>query len=729
MKKLLILLLVLAVMPMALAEFSVYETGGDTEIAAGDTVSFELNVSDSNNYTLELLDSEENLILSDEPMALVKTNVNQSSNQTNTTDSFYLYRANYSLSSEARVGEWQATVFNDVQQVNTASFQVIPDELRILSSEFKPFFKNTQDDVTAVSEITDPEEEVRSFNLTIEDLSNNTTSEDLPMKVSETSNSITEYELGIGELDAGKYGYSFDLLGENGTSDSVNGDFEIYSKYKDADRSDINVGIASLCGTAVNRFRTPGGGIHPTEREGSFLFGFINNASSRANITADLNVTFQNETEWRPADGEEALGPPIEKNYTKINETHVLPSESFSRAKTFPGTNRTGYYLARLDVSARCLITDGAAQDPQIYGTETFNFTTFKNFRVLVAGGETGGSGDPVEEPRPRDANQTGEESNETIEGDNDNPGQTPVPEPEPEPVPEPDPVPALSLNIESYQGTVSAPRGGFSEVRLRLENLANQSVGNLTIEPETGNLPGNWDSQSASVTELEPNETLNRSVYLNPGEDVQPGTYRVSIFGDNSERLLDVERVDFEVYENITETGVRISEAPDVIRIESGGQQTVPFLVENLGEETIENSTITVQNLEGCGQTLGNYSATIEPNASQSLSLDIDAVSEIQDCNATVIVSTEDGSYSFADMRIEIVPEQGVVPPELRFPVFASAWTLLLILYSVAMTRFELDSLQLKVPYLALIVGEAVIFLYIATEYYSIIPPEILPF
>ncbi len=729
MKKTFLLLIAVTILPLGLADFSVYQSSGGAEIAAGDKVTFELNVSEDNNYTLELLDSQDDLILSDEPMKMVETNVNQSANQTNTTDPYYLYRNNYSLSQDARVGEWQATVFNDVAQVNTTSFQVIPDELRILNSQFQPFFKNTQDDVEAVSEITNPEESVQAFNLTIEDLSNNTTSEDLPMKIAEQTTSIKEYELNLGRLSAGEYGYEFNLLGEDGTTDTETGSFEVYPKYRDADRAEIDVGIASLCGVAVNRFRTPGGGIHPTEKEGSFLFGFLNNASSQANVTADLNVTFQNETEWEPEDGREEIGPSINKTYSTINETDVLPSQSFSRVKTFPGTNRTGYYLARLNVTAECLITDGAAQDPQIYGTETFDLTAFKNFRVLVAGGETGGTGDPVEEPRPRDANQTGEESNETIEGDNDNPGQTPVPEPEPEPVPEPDPVPALSLNIESYQGTVSAPRGGFSEVRLRLENLANQTVGNLTIEPETENLPGTWDSQSASVTELEPNETLNRSVYLNPGEDVQPGTYRVSIFGDNSERLLDVERVDFEVFENITETGVRISEAPDVVRIESGESQTIPFLIENLGEDTIENSTISVQNLEGCGQTLGNYSATIEPNASQSLSLNIDAVSEVRDCNATVIVSTEQGSYSFADMRIEIVPDQGVVPPELRFPVFASAWTLLLILYSVAMTRFELDSLQLKVPYLALIIGEAVIFLYIATEYYSIIPPEILPF
>jgi hypothetical protein len=79
--------------------------------------------------------------------------------------------------------------------------------------------------------------------------------------------------------------------------------------------------------------------------------------------------------------------------------------------------------------------------------------------------------------------------------------------------------------------------------------------------------------------------------------------------------------------------------------------------------------------------------------------------------------------------MRVEVVPEEGVVPPELRFPVFATAWTLVLILYSVVMTRYNLKSLRLKVPYLMLIVGEAVIFLYIATEFYGIIPPELLPF
>jgi hypothetical protein len=718
-KKYLVIIFGLLLVPSTLATYQVTEITGDEEIAAGDTLNFQLNTSEEANYTADLIDSSGDVIFSDSDIPL-RYNRTYGSNET-----FYVYGFNYTLSEDARVGEWSSSAFNGFSQVNETSFDVVADELRIIETESFPYFKNTDDQVFIETNITNAEEEADSVSITV---SNTSVGQEEMQKVRETE-AIETYRYNAGELDKGTYDYEIEMEGAQGTQETSSGYFEVYSGNRDADNANINIGIASLCGTSVTQFRPPGGGILPTARSGSFLMSFTNNASSFSNVTAELNVTFQNETEWRPEDGKEEIGPQINKTYEPINGTNLNPAESFSAARTFPETNQTGYYLGRLEINTECRITDGAAQDPIVYDTQTVNLTEYVNFRVLVAGGDTGGAGDPIEEPTPRDANQTGEESNQTIEGDNDNPGQTPVPEPEPVPEPVPDPIPALSLNIEAVNSSVSSPRGGFQEVQLRMENLANQTIENLTINPRTDNLPGDWGSQPASVAELEANETVNRSVFLNPSQNVEPGTYRVSIFGDNGDRLLDVERIDFTVFENITESSIRISEAPEVLRISSGSNQTVPLLIQNLGSETVENSTLTVQNLEDCGQASGSYTTDIEPNATQSISLNISSVQEVRECDATIIVSTPDGAYSFADMRVEVVPEEGVVPPELRFPVFATAWTLVLILYSVVMTRYNLKSLRLKVPYLMLIVGEAVIFLYIATEFYGIIPPELLPF
>ncbi|MFT4868961.1 MAG: hypothetical protein ACI83Q_000577 [Colwellia polaris] len=717
-KKIALMALTALIIPSALASYQVTEVTGDEEIAAGDALNFKLNTTEEANYTADLIDSSGDVVFSNSELPFLK-------NQSVQNETHYIYGFNYTLSEDARVGSWKSSAYNGFSQVSEYRFEVVAQELRIVETESFPFFKNTDDNVIIQTNVTNAEEEVDSISLTV----SNTSIQDSEMQKVQSTDAIDTYQYNTGELGQGSYSYDVNLQGSEGTQKSVSKNFEVYSSNRDADHSDINVGIASLCGTSVTQFRPPGGGILPTGREGSFLLSFTNNASSTSNVTASLNVTFQNETEWSPEDGLEEIGNQTNKTYEAMNETDLTPASSFSAARTFPKTNQTGYYLGRLKVNTECRITDGAIQDPIVYGTQTANTTDYVNFRVLVAGGDTGGSGEPIEEPIPRDANQTGEESNETVEGDNDNPGQTPVPEPEPVPEPVPDPIPALSLNIEAVNSSVSTPRGGFQEVELRLENLANASIENLTISPQISNLPGDWASQQASVSELSPNETAKRSIFLNPSQNVRPGTYRVSIYGGNGERLLDVERIDFTVFENTTESSIRISEAPEVVRISSGESQTIPLLVENLGEEAVENSTLTVQNLEDCGEASGSYSTSIQPNSSESISLNITSVSELRECDATIIVSTPEGSYSFADMRVEVVPDEGFVPPELRFPIFATAWTVLLILYSVVMTRYNLNSLRLKIPYLVLIVVEAVIFLYIATEFYGIIPPELLPF
>jgi len=755
MRKMLLLMLaaVLVVGPVTSDEFRLEAEAGITGNAS---ISFVYNSSNQRDYTLSLTDSDQEVQVSNAQMQLIESydslNTDDSStNTTNSTDtnstgtnstdtnstddnttepsvdenSYYVYEYNYTVPENSQVGDWEAQVFNGFASINSTEFAVKPDELRIIDSEVLPNFKNSQDDIRIRTEVTElSNETMKSLKASVQ----NTSVQAREMFLQQSSRYSSTYIYDVGELANGSYQYEVGLQGRN-TTDLQSGSFQVYPETTDADSADISASIAPLCGVQVQRFRSPGGGVISLNGSGSFKIDINNNASARANVSAELNVTYQNESQWRPEDGYDELGPQMNMSYDRLNAS-LLSGDAFTSVRGFNDTDELGWYTGILDVNVACPITDPANED-NIYGIQEFNVTDYTNFRVLVAGGGSGGKGNPTgDEAVPKDANQSGAESNDEVEGDSDNPGQTEVPEPEPEPVPEPvpEPEPTVNVNLESWNLSVSTDRGRYARIKLEVENIGDSSVQSLNISPETEALPGDWDVTPAQVAELGENEAVNRSVYAKPSESVEPGTYRLPIYG-STDQLVDLERVRFTVNQDVFRSSIRISESPQVVEIGTGSSNRVPLLLQNLGRGPVNSTDVSVQNLEDCGSVGSDDVGFIGVNETRSLALTVNASQDVGSCNATVVVSTDDGSYSFSNMEIEVVSEQGIVPPELRFPVFASAWTILLVAYSVIMTRYELNSLQVRLPFILLIAGEAAIFIYISGNYYSLIPAFLLPF
>ena len=745
---LLMLVAVLIAGPATSDEFRL-ESGG--EISENSSLTFVYNTSSQLDHTLSIMDSDQEIMVSNAPMQLVESyepsdTDDSSTNTTNSTDtnstdtnstddnttsssdeeSYYVYEYNYTVPEDQQVGIWEAQIFNGFAAINSTEFVVRPEELRIIDSEILPNFKNSEDSIRFRTEVTNVTNDIlQSLTASVQ----NTSVQTREMSLQESNTYSSTYTYEVGALPNGSYQYQVEMQGET-TTDSQSGNFQVYPSNFDADSADIQASIASLCGVQVQRFRAPGGGALSLNGSGSFMVDINNNASAQANVSTDLNVRYQNDSRWVPRDGYDQLGPKLNMSYDKMNSS-LYPGQTSTSVRAFNDTDTLGWYTGLLDVNVECRITDGAAQDPQFYGTQEFNMTDYTNFRILVAGGGSGGKGDPTgDEAVPKDANQSGSESNQNVEGDSDAPGQTEVPEPEPEPVPEPvpEPEPDVNVNLESWNLSVSTDRGQYARIKLEVENIGGSSVRSLNISPETEALPGSWDVTPAQVAELAENETVNRSVYARPSADVEPGTYRLPIYG-STDQLVDLERVRFTVNQDVFRSSIRISESPQIIEIGTGSSNRVPLLLQNLGQGPVNSTDVSVQNLEDCGSVDADDVGFIGVNETRSLALTVNASQDVGSCNATVVVSTGDGSYSFSNMEIEVVSEQGIVPQELRFPVFASAWTILLVAYSVIMTRYELNSLQVRIPFILLIAGEAAIFIYISGNYYSLIPGFLLPF
>lgn len=739
-KKIVLIGLVLLFAGMTSAEEFTVTHSGSGDISEGSKIVVEYNISESSDYELSIQDSDDDVVMSGAPMVLVESyndTANASSESTNETnvssssdDSYYVYQYNYTIPDDPQVGFWDAKVFDAFSVQNSTEFAVEPKRLRIVEARSRPDFKNSEDDVSFYAEVTNVDEGLDSLDVTVA----NTSIDSRSMNLQESGHFYQTYAYEAGRFPEGTYNYGINLRGSDGTTDSRSDEFYVYSSNVEADSADVSASISSLCGLEIQRFRAPGGGVLSLNGSGSFTVNFRNNGSAQANLSADLNVTYQNETQWLPEDGREELGPYLNLSYNRMNDS-LLPGESSDTfVRQFNDTDDLGFYTGHLNMNATCTITDGAAQDPVVYGYQSFDLYDYTNFRVLVAGGGSGGKGNPTgDQAVPRDANQSGSESNQNVEGDNDNPGQTevevPVPEPEPVPEPVPEPDPTVNLNVEAWNVSASTDRGRFARIKLKVENIGGSPASDVVIRPDTSILPGEWSARPANIANLSVNETVNRSVFIQPSESVNPATYRLVMRARNSERLLDIEETLLTVNQEVFRSEIRISEAPQVVRIGANQGNQIPLLIQNIGEGVVNSTQVQVQNVESCGSISAEDVGVINVNESKSLTLNVNASDNIEDCNATVIVSTDDGSYSFSNMQIQVVADQGIVPPELRFPVFASAWTILLVIYSIVMTRYDLRSLSVRLPFILLIVGEAAIFIYISAEYYSLIPAFLLPF
>lgn len=319
------------------------------------------------------------------------------------------------------------------------------------------------------------------------------------------------------------------------------------------------------------------------------------------------------------------------------------------------------------------------------------------------------------------DSEQSAEDS-EPREGDSDAPGQTPQPEPDPQPLP------LLSLSIKPLDSTYEAPRGRFSEIELELENIGEETLNDLTLEPRFSD-GMDWEAQSVNIDSLSVGDTVNETVYVNPGESVTPGVYQVPVYGSNPEADINMQYVTIEVTEELVTESLRIDEAPQNIRFERGKNYTVPVLLQNMGPESLEDVEIELQNTENCGAYEVDTIDEIEPGSTASVSVRFTASTEMNECSATVVASSGAGNFAFSEMRIETVEEMGIVPEEFRIPIVASLWTLMLLAYAVLTKRYGIHNMTVKMPLVLLVVGEAFIIIYLSSVYYNVLPPGLLPF
>ena len=324
------------------------------------------------------------------------------------------------------------------------------------------------------------------------------------------------------------------------------------------------------------------------------------------------------------------------------------------------------------------------------------------------------------------DANETLDEADPRQGSDSNFPGETEVPEPEPEP--EPDPQPLISLSIKPMNSTYEAPRGRFTELGLQIENIGEEAASNIQLEPRLSE-DMSWETQNGNIDSLAVGDSVNRSVYVNPGEEVDPGIYQIPVYGSNDEGDIALQYVDVEVKEQIFQGVLNVEEAPRDVTFESGENYTLPLILSNGGETPIQNVSVELENMENCGEYSVDPIDDIEPGSDVSATVQFTAGSNIQECSGTLIASSSSGDLAFSDINIDVQEEVGPIPEEFRVPIVASLWTLMLLAYAVLTKKYGVHNMTVKVPLVLLVVGEAFIIIYLSSTYYNLMPPGLLPF
>lgn len=512
----------------------------------------------------------------------------------------------------------------------------------------------------------------------------------------------------------------------------------------------------------------------------NFYYSLVNDGNSNATVTHEIdlrkvenfNSSWESGTSMNLSKQNVSYAPETDNMtyFIPENETTVLGNTFLTVFKGFDAIYDSGTYKARMQANYSCDDDNGTEE-------------RFASFRIVDAPGAGGGvergefpSDDPypaqsnvttdeasnytspdmggnstsnLERPRdanqtgnyttnttiPADANRTGETSNQTIEGDNDNPGQTPEPEPEPEPTPGNSPKPGesdsprLAIDIEPTNRTYTGYQGQYAAAELQVENIGGRGVSDINLVPDIGDIRPDWEVRNATISNLSVNETVERNVFVRPPEDQQPGEYLVPVRAENPDAQLDLDYFTIDVRKSEFQSRVAIAEAPRSVSLSSGSNQSLPILIENTGRRNISNVTARLQNAEDCGEVTSSSVSKVEVNGTASLNVGIKAGENAESCEATLIVSTANGAYSFSDMTIETTPEEGLIPREQRVPFIAIAWTFVLAAYAVMRKRYELNSSLVKLPFFMLLMGETVIILYMLVNYYGVMTLSFLPF
>ncbi|WP_414836896.1 hypothetical protein [Candidatus Nanohalococcus occultus] len=707
--------------------FDTYNDGVQTDVFEdSENITFRLNVSDNQDYNITVLNPSGDSLAIDQPMEQVSSGY------------YKIYEFNQVL-NDPEPGDWSFYVnmtISEEQKLASRAFHVASDTPGIYELERQEFVREGEQG-TVTAKITDTGDDLDSVEIQGPD-------QTYGMSKVEDGSDFDTYrtQVNVDEVDENV----FSLNAADSGGRNVQRQFSVYGYRNDEKSTSVDVSVNDSCLVVMENFYAPKNGTLFIGEVGYFTAELANKGSVSANVTVNgLNVTYEGDNRWEEGD---PIGPQIQ-SFGSQNYTGVMEGEQAIYNRQFTNSTTAGWYTGRTSYSADCYFNGDehsiSAEKEVVFsvvnasggvsrsGNESTNQTiasnastvSDKSTNLTYPSNVSDVSTEDTNQTLEREANQTGE-TGQNVEGDNAQPGVTPEPEPEPEP----EPTPMLSLDMESVKSSYRTARGGTIRANISLTNEGNEPLSDLTVSPQIQKFREDWQASDAGVAGLDVNQTVYREIIVQPPVSTQPGLYVVPIIGSNPERELDLDYFTVEITEEVeNRSNMEIVEAPSSLNVRQNTSTSLPILIRNTGDTPLTNVTGSFQNLDQCGAARVGSIDRIPTNGSASLDVRFDAAETTQSCNTTLILSSEEGSFSFSRVNFTVRPEQGLLPEQYRVPFIATAWTLLLAAFAVMRSRYHPDSVVFKAPFVLIVAGEALIFLYLTADYYQLAQLSFLPF
>lgn len=693
-----------------LNSFETYRDGNQSSVfEPDDTVGFRLNVSDDQDYNVTLRSPTGNTVVESQPMQL-------------TSSEYYrIYDYSHSLDNPEH-GEWTAIVNMTISEETTLTTKKF-----YMASGTPGFHEVNPDKYVRVGEtgrvrakVADTGDDVQTVEILGEDQNY-----DMDVVRQEELYDVYEAEVNIDERMENR----FTIRAEDSGGQSSENEFDIYGYSNDEESTSVDVNVSESCFVVNADFYAPKNGTMFIGETGYFTLELANRGSLAANISVQgLNVTYEGDYRWEEGD---PVGESV-ANYTGENYSNVSSLDQVAYNRFFTKSNRSGWYSGHTKFNASCY------DNGEKYNISSEEHVTFSVVNASGGVSEDGNestnetivsdvnhtSTEDTNETLQQEANQTGE-TGQNVEGDNDQAGVTPEPEPEPEP----EPTPMLSLDMESVQDTYTGPRGSTIRANISISNEGNEQLSDLTVSPQLQQRDG-WNANDAGVASLDVNESVYRELLIQTPASADSGLYVVPIVGSNPQRELDLDYFSVELTEEIeNRSRMEVVEAPSSLNVRQNTTTDLPVLINNTGDTPLTNVSGSFQNMDQCGTAEVETLDRIPQNGSASLGISFEAAENTESCNTTLIVSSEEGSYSFSKVSFTVQPEQGLIPEQYRIPFIAFAWTGLLAAFALLRNRYHPNSALFKAPFVMIVAGEALIFLYLTADYYQLVQLAFLPF
>ncbi|MFB6076789.1 MAG: hypothetical protein ABEK12_01510, partial [Candidatus Nanohaloarchaea archaeon] len=269
--------------------------------------------------------------------------LNQSMTLVTSDNTSALYEYTYTPEPDVQGGDGTATGDNGSSVLDSMAFYLAAPAPDIFEISVTPAFRVPGDTVTLVANISDSEED-------IDDVTASINGSTYTLSQTDSYREGAVYEVSFQVNSSGTVEYTVTAADSNGTTDTVDGTFTVYPEaHRRSESTTINITVPSKCVVSIVEFQTPGEistelgvTILGWEQIGSFYIRMANTGSLQANLTAQLNVTYENETRWEP-------GNPIGNVTNSYNRTNYTlepvnnPNSSGEYSALFNGTLR-GWY-------------------------------------------------------------------------------------------------------------------------------------------------------------------------------------------------------------------------------------------------------------------------------------------------------------------------------------------------------------------------------------------------